>query len=311
VMALVASTRAVAASVDGGATWTRGELPSNIAEPLAVAVGSRGELLVFARDALAVGDARSLTRIPLPRAANSDEDDPYVRSHAYAPAVHVTGDRWIVVDGVVHTTDDQGAHWRVRHGDDQREQQPPVVAAVFHGEDGLLLDTSRQLWRTNDAGTTFQHVATVDAQAHNDAFERRTYGVTLAWDGAARVAVVAGAYLTRSSDAGATWVTPRTIRSFARGATFAPDGNLVAVLDRSVAPQCSAVEVSQVIAVETRTEPGFAAVADACRHNVAAFAFDAGGVYVATRHGTVYRGDLRRLEPASETANTAAAARRP
>jgi hypothetical protein len=283
-LAMVASNRVVARSDDGGARWTRAELPEAAGEALALAVGRRGEALVLATGGLFVSEDDTFTRVDLPPHASPPP--------GAARALHVAGDRWIVVEGAVMTSDDEGANWRVRLGVLGTEESP-VLAAAFHASAGLLLDAGYVLWRTDDGASTFQPASRDGSLAR--LLEGRVETPVVAWDGAQRVALISRTSILRSSDGGASWTgNGGGERYAARLATFAPDGRLVAVARAWIDRRCARSE-GEILAVEARDGRAFEPVPDACAHEGAAFAFDNGSAYVASPGGTISRAVLARL----------------
>src|SRR5262249_44447687 len=146
-----------------------------------------------------------------------------------SPVLHVAGDRWVVVDGGVLTSDDQGARWRARplHAG-ALGADDAVLAAAFHGASGVLLDAGYRLRRPHDAGST---VAAPRAPEGLAALAQTVPSVpALAWDGGRRIAVITRAAIARTADGGASWSTPHGgWATTPSAAAFAPDGRLVAI----------------------------------------------------------------------------------
>jgi photosystem II stability/assembly factor-like uncharacterized protein len=200
------------------------------------------------------------------------------------PAVHTVGERWIVVDHGVFTSDDEGAHWRSRLPDDANAT---LVSTAFRGASMLAIDADAQLWRSDDACSSVRPmgIATTVRVALQGGLP-----VRIAWDGDRDIALISREHVFRSSDGGNTWQATSTGLDVATGfdACIVGDHRLVVRIpgrDR---------ETGQLM-LEDRALHRFMPIENSEAHPAAAIACDGPWVYVASPEGAVSRVDGRRI----------------
>lgn len=282
VLAVVTDGGRLHRSVDGGEHWARQRLPPGLGGALAMTFDPRGTLLILGAGGLAAsdGDAVVLTELPARTGAP-----------ARGASVTVLGDRWIVADGNVLTSDDQGAHWTQRpvteeasHGVIDR-----VTAVAFHGgTTGYALLASHALLRTDDGASSFHAVEAAASWTSLSAVLMSQQ--SLAWDGAGEIAVLGRMTQLRSHDGGAHFEAVEGPLA-ARLATFLPDGTLAAVAEASplVVSSCRAWGGGALL-METRN--GWTVPPGSCQHRGQVFALDGLRLYIVDAAGTLWRASL-------------------
>lgn len=291
-VAVATDDGALALSDDDGARWATVRLPDGVGRVHALAFNARGSVLALGARAMALGDARRMVLLDSPAA------DPALNE---APSVHGVGDRWVIVRGGVWTSDDDGARWQPRFGNEfqrapERGGAPlTVLDAGFVEGRGLLLDASFGLWRSEDAGESWRPVT----EASTCPVATRSPWVAgrslLAWDGRARVAVIARNGLARSEDGGRTW-SSRDAGLSASSAAMSPQGALVVAVERvwSAARLCGRGEGATLLVDQAQ---GLALARETCAHRGAVVAYDRDGgeAVVIGASGAAWRAPLAAL----------------
>lgn len=291
-LAVATDDGALAISADDGARWTTVRLPDGLGRVLAMAFDARGSVLALGARAMALGDARRMVPLDAPT------QDPALHE---AASVHAVGDRWVIVRGGVWTSDDDGARWVPRFGNEfQRATErggAPITAldVRFRGGRALLLDGFYGLWRSDDAGETWRPVAeasTCPIATRNPWGAGRSF---LLWDGGARVGVLGRNALALSEDGGRSW-TVRDANFHATAATLSPQGAPIVAVERAwtSARLCARGEGAALLASHPQ---GFALAREACAHRGVLAAFDADGAdaVVISASGEAWRAPLDAL----------------
>lgn len=206
-IAVATTNRTIQRSADGGQHWSTLALPENAGDLRSLAVGSRGETLALFGSGLYVHDGTGFSRSALPA--------------GFGPAgryleVHVAGSRWIVTGAGVATSDDLGAHWRLRLAtpsgwSESTEGRGPAItetvkALARAGSTLYVLDNGLALYRSLDTGSTFSLLASPTTMGFTrEVIDSMAGNVFLATDGGARIAVLARNAIGRSSDGGVSW----------------------------------------------------------------------------------------------------------
>jgi hypothetical protein len=219
-VAVLSRPGTLAQSHDGGGTFHRVRLPLALGLPTAVSLTPAGVALVLGPGGLVIAHGDQLTLLELPGRTGSAPGQ---------ASVAVLGDRWVVCDGDVYTTDDEGRRWTQRFGPAGTgvPTGPRAVAMVVRGGGALLLDHEYTLWTSVDAVTTFRRLERDHPipSAHPGHWP----GVPLlAWDGAQDLAVLNRHTFARSGDGGRTFTLASA--PFTPRATFmTPAGRLLVV----------------------------------------------------------------------------------
>lgn len=292
-IAVATDDGALALSDDDGARWSTVRLPEGVGRVLALALNARGSVLALGARALALGDARRMVLLDAPA------QDPALNE---APSVHAIGDRWVVVRGGVWTSDDDGARWSPRFGNEfqratERGGAPITVldARVLDGS-ALLLDASFGLWRSEDAGETWRPVtesSTCPIATRNPWGAGRSF---LLWDGGARVGVLGRNALALSDDGGRAWSVQDAAFS-AAAAALDPRGAPVIAVDRvwTAARLCARGEGAALVVGHPH---GIGLARESCAHRGAVVAFDRvrGDAVVIGASGVAWRAPLAELD---------------
>ncbi|MBI5512279.1 MAG: hypothetical protein HY909_00835 [Deltaproteobacteria bacterium] len=280
-LAVVSRPGALATSHAGGAGFRRVRLPTALGLPSAVALTPSGVALVLGAGGLVVQQGEALVGVELPRRTGS------------APGratVAVLGDRWVVCDGDVYTSDDEGHHWEHRFG--PSAGNPPqgarAIAAVVHPSGAVLvLDHERNLWSSPDAGTTFRRLER--DQPIPSAHPGHWPGVpVLAWDGGRHLAVLNRYTFARSSDGGRTFTVSSAPFS-PRAAFMTAEGRLLVVGEppQGLPEGCASSATDASVAMEGSDAWRFPP--DACATLAAAFTLGAGALYSVSTAGVLRR----------------------
>ncbi len=155
---VVAPEGAAALSRDRGARWSRALLPGESLPVLAGALSAEGVAGVVSPRALSLFDDGHWVTRPLPPRSR--------RGASHAVGLYALGHRWILVDGVVLSSDDDGQTWDLRFGelpepsappDDPPAETAPRAMASTLAPDGslVLLDDDQHLWRSDDGAAHF------------------------------------------------------------------------------------------------------------------------------------------------------------
>jgi photosystem II stability/assembly factor-like uncharacterized protein len=288
-LAMVSYGGDVARSHDGGTHWRAVHL-DDFTDASDAAFDSRGNLLVVGGSGtepapLAVTDGETVVRMtPRERATSGG----YARERSgndwiATPTVHAVGERWILIDHGVFTSDDEGAHWTSRLPVDATAT---LVSTAFHGASMIGIDADAQLWRSDDACSTVRPMAI--ATAVRVALQGGL-PVRIAWDGERDIALVSRERVFRSTDGGSSWHPTSAGLDVATGfdVCMTPDRRLVVRIagrDR---------ENGQLM-LENRALHRFQPIDDSDAHPAAAIACDGSWIYVASPEGAVSRLDARR-----------------
>lgn len=195
------SGRAVALREGMEGPWRALDLPEGLGRPVAAHIDARGGLFVLTSNGLAVSDALRFVAVEAPAVPSR------------APAlVAALGDRWFVAAQTAWVRDMPGGRWEPCFGD---ANTPPREArsegdagrrvALAHAlvDDAVMtLDANHTVFRGEVIGQRFERVG--ELPAASDGGRRTPANPLIAWDGAARVAVLAGELYT-SLDGGVTF----------------------------------------------------------------------------------------------------------
>jgi hypothetical protein len=299
-LAMASESGVIAWSRDGGAHWRRMSLPPASAvtvgvntRPLAMHFDARGTLFVMYPHAVAVSDGGEFEVIALPRHAQVQN----------LGAFTTIGDRWVVAQGDVLTSDDRGERWVHRFGPGDLvptavamglagppRTPVPVAYALGEGAVGYLLDSERNLWRTDDGASTFERVEPITAD-RGTSFGGWASGALLAWDGRDRVAVFANGMYSVSRDGGVHF--HESAAGFrARFATSLDDATLVMSAPMSLSSRCPSGNAFTAL---LETHIGWLGDPDVCAHEGSLFARDGDLLYTLSADGTLWRVGLRHL----------------
>ena len=290
-IALVSHGGDVSLSRDRGERWRTVHLDALVGATDA-AFDARGNLLVVGGGTnddpavLAVTDGEAVVRL-VPRTRSASSGDRAL-GWSTRPAVHAVGERWIVVDRGVYTSDDEGAHWTSRMPDDSRSA---VVSTVFVGASMLALDLEGRVWRSDDAcssvvpaSITLPPTTTTNAEVD--------LPMMLAWNGERSIAIASRARIARSDDGGATW------RNTTRGIDVASGFDLCMLADRRMFARNVRGRADEGrLLVEDAASGLLVPIADDELHPAAAIVCDiaANAVYVASPEGSITRLDARQV----------------
>jgi hypothetical protein len=299
-LAMANESGVVAWSRDGGARWRRLTIPPASAvtvgmntRPLAMHLDARGTLFVMYSHAVAVSDGGEFEVIALPRHAQMQN----------LGAFTTVGDRWVAAQGDVLTSDDRGERWvhRLGPGDlvptavamglaGPPRTPVPVAYALGDGAVGYLLDSERNLWRTEDGASTFERVEPITVD-RGTSFGGWASGATLAWDGRDRIAVFTNNTYLFSRDGGVHFrESGADFR--VRFATFLDDTPLV--MSAASIPSAACPSGNGTTAL-LETSAGWLADPDVCAHEGSLFARDGDLLYTLSSDGTLWRVGLRHL----------------
>ncbi|MEZ4408862.1 MAG: hypothetical protein R3A52_20675 [Polyangiales bacterium] len=185
------------------------------------------------------------------------------------------GDRWLVLrQGALWSSDDRGARW-TRRDPGSRDLGPldlartPVLAGAFVSDGrGVLIDSAANLWRTDDAGSTFRALGGPRATPASTRDAMR-FGARMYWRGGDEVwiAPTHGHVLFSVAAELKPIATPATARFVA----LSDRGGVLAALDARESPErCDA----RGAALYALGPDGWTAIPDACAHVGLAFAQD-------------------------------------
>ncbi len=288
-LAIVSLDGDVALSVNAGNAWRTVHL-EGIADSDGAVFDVGGNLLVVGGRpgepaSLAVTDGQVIaTMIPRERAGVTARDR-VPGDLITTPAVGTVGERWVVIDGAVYSSDDEGAHWSTHS---LGGESPLLLAAAFRGAGLMVLDVEGRLWRSDDGGSSFRLLGAPDTLRRLVA---RSVPLRIAWDGVGAITVAARDQVDRSTDGGATWQSTLLPPEAGYGADVVclPDGRVARRMGVGGSPEPTSLFVED--AVTHRLAP----VDDAAMHAVAAMAVDGPWLYVAGPEGSLSRADASRL----------------
>ncbi len=290
-LALISSAHYVSASSDRGEHWREDELRDRAVRRVA-AFDSSGALLVLGNGSLSIRDAHRTISVALPARAGASVADALRRQPDVFTGIHFSDRRWIVLDGRAMTSDDQGARWHVRlEPASDALGAGHIVAAVFHGASGIVLDSRDALWRTDDGASTWR----IFARMHDvvDTDRPRVRGeARLAWDGRDRILVLRRPQWLETNDGGTVW-TPRPAIAQTAELFFLPDGRLAAWTDST--ERCHRDARGRVLEVESTATHQFALARDACSHPAAAWTTDGFTLVIANQAASIRSIDVRGL----------------
>jgi hypothetical protein len=280
-----------AAAVREGATgaWRELALPEGMGRPVAAHIDERGGLFVLTTSGLAVSDAMRFVALPAPSVPVG------------VPARLATlGDRWLIGSVAAYVSDDHGGRWDVRFG--QTFERPLVIhphedvnlqvalGYAFARDQVLVVDTSRTLSRADALGAHFERFAALPGEGEG----RRPYlaQAIVAWDGGARVAVLAGGAAHVSRDGGESF-TASPMPFVPRWAGWS-DGVLVAsgAVSHLLPPACRG-DLRQSLFVETQA--GWVPDPQACEQRGSLVAQDGDDLWMVDASLTLRRASLARL----------------
>jgi len=284
---VVAASGEVAQSDDGGRRWSRSTLPREALPVLAAGLSPTGGAAVVSARVWARFEGDTWTTRPLPTRPR--------RVLVQQAQLFPLGDRWVLVDGVVLTSDDDGANWALRFGtladpsaspDETTTESSPRAATTALAPDGSLrlLDVDGHLWHSRDGASHF--VRDADRPLLNGT-EGAQGPPRLVTDGAHFALLYNGALLADTRPARDALFVPTFFTHTLRGVLLAATAQ-----DARVGSVCGGVP-GEVLMMHTgvRWRP----IADACRHRGVAFAQDGDTLVVLRPDGAIARRGLNDL----------------